>query len=119
MSGRDRVIAAWRYCVAEGRLRRTIPTALIVGTLLTLVNQVDVIAGGEATAATYLKCVGNYLIPFVVANVGLLAGRPSEADERLSLVVPARAQVGGPDAEVVGTAARPAHAEAAVRVDPE
>jgi hypothetical protein len=50
-------------------------TALIVGTVLTLVNQVDVVARGEATSTTYLKCAANYLVPFIVANVGLLIGR--------------------------------------------
>ena len=50
-------------------------TALIVGTILTLLNQVDVVAGGEATSTTYLKCMANYLVPFVVSNVGLLSGR--------------------------------------------
>ena len=52
-------------------------TALIVGTILTLLNQVDVVAGGEATSTTYLKCMANYLVPFVVSNVGLLIGRGS------------------------------------------
>jgi hypothetical protein len=50
-------------------------TALIVGTVLTLLNQADVVAGGEATSTTYLKCMANYLVPFVVSNVGLLIGR--------------------------------------------
>ena len=50
-------------------------TALIVGTVLTLLNQVDVFAHGEVTSTTYLKCTANYLVPFVVSNVGLLIGR--------------------------------------------
>jgi hypothetical protein len=34
-----------------------------------------VIAEGEATTVTYLKCAANYLVPFIVSNVGLLIGR--------------------------------------------
>jgi hypothetical protein len=64
-----------RYCFAAERLKRTLLTALIVGTVLTLLNQADVLAAGHATLATYLKCAANYVVPFVVSNVGVLIGR--------------------------------------------
>jgi hypothetical protein len=70
-----RIVSACRYCLATERLKRTAMTALIVGTVLTLLNQGDVVAGGEATSITYMKCTANYLVPFVVSNVGLLIGR--------------------------------------------
>ena len=69
------MLSACRYCLATERLKRTVMTALIVGTVLTLLNQLDVVAAGEATPTTYLKCTANYLVPFVVSNVGLLIGR--------------------------------------------
>jgi hypothetical protein len=75
MSSRVRVVSAGRYCFAAERLKRTVLTALIVGTVLTLLNQVDVVAVGHATSTTYLKCAANYLVPFVVSNLGLLIGR--------------------------------------------
>jgi hypothetical protein len=77
MNGRA-ILDALRYCFVRERLKRTLLTAVIVGSVLTLINQADVLASGDATAAIYLKCVGNYLTPFVVANVGMLIGRQPE-----------------------------------------
>ncbi len=67
--------AACAYCFRPEYLRRTIVIALVVGTVLTSVNQLDVIARGDATTATWAKCVANYLVPFIVSNLGLLSGR--------------------------------------------
>ena len=55
-------------------LRRTITIALVVGTILTAINHADVIARGDATSATFAKAALNYLVPFIVSNLGLLAG---------------------------------------------
>jgi hypothetical protein len=63
------------YCAQPKRLRRTARIALVVGLILTAVNQLQVILGGHATAATWLRCAANFLIPFVVSNLGVLAGR--------------------------------------------
>jgi hypothetical protein len=49
-----------------------------VGTLLTAINQADVILRGDATWATAAKAALNYLVPFIVSNLGLLAGRRTE-----------------------------------------
>jgi hypothetical protein len=56
-------------------LRRTVRIALVVGVVLTAINQLDVIVGGDATTATWVKCGLNFLVPFVVSNLGLLSGR--------------------------------------------
>jgi hypothetical protein len=63
------------YCLAPARLRRTVAIAIAVGTLLTLFNQGDVILGGAATGATAVKAALNYIVPFVVSNLGMLSGR--------------------------------------------
>jgi hypothetical protein len=34
------------------------------------------IVGGDATAVTWVKCGLNFVVPFVVSNLGLLSGRP-------------------------------------------
>jgi hypothetical protein len=34
-----------------------------------------VIAGGDATAATWVRCALNFIVPFLVSNAGLLSGR--------------------------------------------
>jgi hypothetical protein len=68
---------ALRYCAQRQHLRRTIRIALVVGCILTAINQLDVILGGHATAATWIKCGLNFVVPFVVSNLGLLSGRHS------------------------------------------
>jgi hypothetical protein len=67
--------AALAYCAQPAHLRRTTRIALVVGVLLTAINQLDVLLGGDATALTYVKCAMNFVVPFVVSNLGLLAGR--------------------------------------------
>jgi hypothetical protein len=67
--------AALTYCGRREHLRRTIPIALVVGVVLTAINQLDVILGGDATAGTWVKCGLNFAVPFIVSNLGLLSGR--------------------------------------------
>jgi len=71
---------ALRIVLRRDHLRRTIRIALVVGTILTLINQLDVILKGDATAITALKAVLNYCVPFIVSNLGLLAGKRAEAE---------------------------------------
>lgn len=72
---RVRVRNACVYCARQENLRRTAPIALVVGLVLTLINQGSVIAGGDATALTLVRCALNLAVPFGVANAGLLSGR--------------------------------------------
>lgn len=69
---------ALRICRQREHLRRTIRIALVVGTILTLINQADVIISGDATTVTWVKAALNYCVPFVVSNLGLLAGKRAE-----------------------------------------
>jgi hypothetical protein len=73
-----RLIAALQVCREPDHLRRTVRIALVVGTILTAINQFDVILRGEATAITWLKCALNYCVPFVVSNLGLLVGKRAD-----------------------------------------
>ena len=70
--------AALRTCLQPQNLRRTLTIAVVVGTVLTAINQADVIARGEATSTTVAKAVLNYLVPFIVSNLGLLVGTRDE-----------------------------------------
>ena len=70
-----RVRRAIHYCMAPVRLRRTAAIAVVVGTILTLLNEGDVILGGNAGSATAVKAGLNFLVPFVVSNLGMLSGR--------------------------------------------
>ncbi|MBW5481810.1 nitrate/nitrite transporter NrtS [Streptomyces bambusae] len=56
-------------------LSRCVPIGLLVGTLLSLVNQGAVIASGDATAATWLRVLFNYLVPFCVSSAGFFSCR--------------------------------------------
>jgi hypothetical protein len=53
-------------------LRRTVLVALVVGTILFAINQLDVVLEHNATNVTYLKSAITYLVPFCVANYGVL-----------------------------------------------
>jgi len=49
---RTPIASAIAVCCRRANLRRTIPIALFVGTLLTLIDQGDVLIHGQASAAT-------------------------------------------------------------------
>ena len=55
---------------------RTLPSvwriALVVGTLLTAVNQGAVLLSGQVGAVTLARVVANYVIPYTVSSLGLL-----------------------------------------------
>jgi hypothetical protein len=71
---------ALRICMRPEHLRRTIGIAVVVGTILFLINQADVVLRGDATAVTWLKVGLSYCVPFIVSNLGLLAGKRAEAE---------------------------------------
>jgi hypothetical protein len=66
--------AALATCRQPSNLRRTLTIALVVGCILSVINQGDVIAQGHATGATALKILLNFVVPFIVSNLGVLAG---------------------------------------------
>jgi len=72
---RARVRDACAFCARPRNLRRTVRIALVVGVVLTGINQGAVIAGGEATTLTWVRCGLNFVVPFLVSNAGLLSGR--------------------------------------------
>lgn len=57
----------------RGRTARTAtPVAVVVGTVLSAVNQGDVVLAGAAGFGTWVRIAVNYLVPFCVASVGFL-----------------------------------------------
>jgi len=58
---------------ARSTLRKTIRIALVVGTILSLINQLTVILDGRANYATWLRVGANYLVPFCVSSTGFLS----------------------------------------------
>lgn len=59
-------------------LSACIPVALIVGVILSTINQSDVIVSGSATTITWLKVGMNFVVPFCVSSYGFLNGCRSE-----------------------------------------
>lgn len=58
--------------VYRPHLRKTIRAALLVGTVIFAINQLDVVLAGDATSGTYLKATLTYFVPFAVSNYGIL-----------------------------------------------
>lgn len=57
-------------------LQRTLLISLVIGSWLTLINLGDQWWQGPRDGGLYLRTFLNLLTPFVVANLGLLAGGP-------------------------------------------
>jgi hypothetical protein len=53
-------------------VRPCLPVALVVGTVLSVVNQGDVVAQGMAGLTVGLKVIANYAIPFLTSSTGAL-----------------------------------------------
>ncbi|HYO05173.1 MAG TPA: nitrate/nitrite transporter NrtS [Mycobacterium sp.] len=66
--------------VRGATVRTAGPTALIVGTVLSLVNQGAVIEGGHGDGGTWVRVVVNFVVPFCVASVGFLSVRRVNSD---------------------------------------
>ena len=68
--------ATWREVAGvvcyRPHLRKTATIALVVGTVLFSINQLDVVLRGDATAVVWIKSAVTYVVPFVVANLGVL-----------------------------------------------
>lgn len=72
--------ASWREAVGvvcyRPHVRKTGAIALVVGTVLFCINQLDVVLRGDATAVVWFKSAVTYVVPFVISNLGgLVASR--------------------------------------------
>jgi len=65
-----------RYICTSGVLRRNILLALIVGCLLTLTNQLDVLLSQPFTVRLGLKILFNFVTPFAVSSTSAAVNRP-------------------------------------------
>jgi len=85
----DTVGRIWRYAVSGGVPRRSLIVALIVGTILNLINQGDAVFTGMSIDVT--KLLLTYLVPYCVSTYGavsyrLHAARPA-ADQTAPVLV--------------------------------
>jgi hypothetical protein len=76
-AGKDRRMAAWtrfwHCCVADGIPRRSFAVALVVGTILNLINQGDALLSGADL--NFIKILLNYAVPYCVATYGAASYR--------------------------------------------
>ena len=67
--------SALRFLCRGPVARRNLTIALIVGSILSVANQLDVILSGDFSAAVLLKILFNFLVPFTVASVSCVVNR--------------------------------------------
>jgi hypothetical protein len=63
----------WQCIIAPGVPRRSLATAVVVGTLLNLINQGDALFSGRRL--DWLKLALTYVVPYCVATYGAVAFR--------------------------------------------
>jgi hypothetical protein len=63
----------WHALIYRPVCDRAIRVALIVGTMLMVINQADVLLGGHLTALVVAKVGLTYLVPFSVSTYSALA----------------------------------------------
>lgn len=61
-------------CLHPRNLRSTLTIALVVGTLLLLINQLDVILREGFGPRLWIKAALTYMVPLMVSNYGLVIG---------------------------------------------
>jgi hypothetical protein len=63
----------WLYCVSDGVPKRSLVVALIVGTILNLINQGDALVAGARLNLT--KLILTFAVPYAVATYGAVSYR--------------------------------------------
>jgi hypothetical protein len=74
-AGQARPVSTWklacRYAVSDGVPRRSLYVALVVGTVLNLINQGDALLG--AASFNWLKAILTYGVPYAVCTYGAVS----------------------------------------------
>jgi hypothetical protein len=63
----------WLYCISDGVPKRSLVVALIVGTILNLINQGDALVAGARLNLT--KLILTFVVPYAVASYGAVSYR--------------------------------------------
>ncbi len=68
--------STWREAVGviayRPHLVQTLTIAVVVGTILFAINQLDVVMRGDADTLVWIKIVVTYVVPFCVSSAGVL-----------------------------------------------
>jgi hypothetical protein len=70
----------WLCCVSEGVPKRSFVVALIVGTILNLINQGDALVAGARLNLT--KLILTFVVPYAVATYGAVSYRLQASSDR-------------------------------------
>ena len=65
---------AFRLFLNGATFRACLPIAIIVGLLLSTINQGDVIISGMISGVVWIKIGMNFVVPFCVSSYGFLNG---------------------------------------------
>ncbi|MGC2202196.1 MAG: nitrate/nitrite transporter NrtS [Stellaceae bacterium] len=63
----------WLYAISDGVPRRSLWVALVVGTILNLINQGDVLLSWQR--ADFTKLTLTYVVPYLVSTYGAVSFR--------------------------------------------
>jgi hypothetical protein len=74
----SKLIRACRYCLSDGIPRRSLYVALVVGTILNLINQGDALFG--PAPINWVKVLLTYLVPYAVSTYGAVSYRLTRPD---------------------------------------
>jgi hypothetical protein len=69
---------ACRYAITDGVPRRSLYVALLVGTILNLINQGDALLG--VAPVNWVKVLLTYLVPYAVSTYGAVSYRLSRPE---------------------------------------
>jgi hypothetical protein len=68
-AGRGAAFRCWRHGIFYGPvLQRSLGIAAVVGTVLFIINQLDVVLSGNVTSLVVLKIALAFVVPFVVST---------------------------------------------------
>ena len=73
MPSAPQYLLIWRYCTSGGVPKRSLTVAIIVGTILNLINQGDVLFGAAPFNLT--KLMLTFAVPYAVATYGAVSYR--------------------------------------------
>ncbi len=70
-------MTAWQRCTDPRVIRLAIKVALIVGTILNVINHFDLLLGAPLTRMAMIQIALTYLVPYCVSTHGQVFGRRS------------------------------------------
>jgi hypothetical protein len=70
----------WLCCISDGVPKRSLVVALIVGTILNLINQGDALVAGARL--NWTKLILTFVVPYAVATYGAVSYRLRASSDR-------------------------------------